>query len=196
LTARPGHNILLNLTYLNLEGEQATSGCPGAVLKVYTDLDKYPSELCGGTILNKGEFRSHNSAMKVTFTSAAKATGGFGFEIIWNEFHFPIGSQCESNEFLCDKNMYCINTDLVCDGNFNCGENDVSDESEDLCGSAEESTFLADYGLVGGLAAGAGLLLLLAVFLVVCLCRRKRRLEKRRKRQQNQQLDQHHEWNS
>ncbi|OQV20586.1 putative Cubilin [Hypsibius exemplaris] len=211
ITVRPGYNVLVNLTFMGIEGSKnfqtcsATScGCSGAALKVFTDLttDKQLNpELCGveaTDIPNGGQLRSPKNVMRLTFTTSSKATGGDGFALRWNEVRHPVvGDRCEADEFFCDKNKFCINKDLRCDGHHNCGEFDGSDESVTECGEPEvEVSFFEDLTMMGSVGGAVGGVLLIVIVMVVCVCRRRRKAERRRKRQQNMNQDQHHEWNS
>ncbi|GAV00714.1 hypothetical protein RvY_11523-2 [Ramazzottius varieornatus] len=192
ITVRRGHSISLNLTSLAFEGDPARfAGCGGAALRIYTDPDRHPLEVCGAMMTKKGDFRSLSNVMRLAFTSASKSTGGAGFVASWAEFHYPVGEVCEQDEFLCDNSSYCISQDLVCDGVYHCGEGDPSDETQEGCeGVTEESAFdfLSNTYAMAGVAAAAGFVLLGVLVVLIVVCRR-RSAEKKRKRQQRQHQD-------
>lgn len=67
ITVRPGHQILLSFEVFSLEGDQASRGCSGAVVRVWTDLNDRSVELCGSSVDNDTRlFLSKSNKLQLT----------------------------------------------------------------------------------------------------------------------------------
>lgn len=179
ITVRPKYKVLLFFEFFLIEGDPAARGCPGAVVRVWTELSSLPTELCGEGLANDTrEFISSTEMLRISFVTADKAVGSEGFRATWTEIQdpspLPVPSSSSSppasslpcDHFKCSSNNYCISPKLKCNGIHNCGKFDDSDESN--CVTVREMNEVA---LIAMIAAG-GLFLLL---LFCCIWTRRRR---------------------
>ncbi|CAL4063027.1 unnamed protein product, partial [Meganyctiphanes norvegica] len=136
-------------------------GCPAAVVRVWSDLDKVPNELCGEGLKGVLSYTSKKSILRISFLTAERSVGAHGFKAIWTQ----IEDSPDCNQFLCRKHNYCIAKNLRCNRINNCGHDDNSDEEH--CTQATEVNVL----MLVGVGLGIGSVLLI----VVCIwCHRKR----------------------
>jgi hypothetical protein len=178
VTVRPKYKVLLFFEFFLIEGDPASRGCPGAVVRVWNDLSSPPTELCGEGLANETrEFISSNEMMRISFITADKAVGSGGFKATWTEIQdpspLPVPSSSSSSppaslpcdhKFKCIHNHYCISPQLKCNGINNCGKFDDSDEAN--CVMAREN----DVVMIALFSSGC----LFFLLIVCCFCRKKR----------------------
>ncbi|XP_076352181.1 cubilin-like isoform X2 [Tachypleus tridentatus] len=166
ITVQPFHKVLLSFNYFLIEGDPLERGCPGAVVRVWSNLSLPPMELCGERMSNQThQILSSSSELKLQFVTADKAVGSGGFRAVWTEVK-EAPTTCK--HLLCERSRFCISSALRCNEISNCGFDDDTDEKN----CTKEVSM--DIYLVVGLSVGA------AAFSVLALCAACRRKRKRR----------------
>ncbi|XP_046913472.2 uncharacterized protein LOC124494340 isoform X1 [Dermatophagoides farinae] len=90
ITVRSGSKVLLYFDEFSVEGDPPNRGCPGAIVRVWPDLNQKSIELCGEKLnLRDKQYISDNNVMRITFLTAQKAVGALGFSAIWTEIDMP-----------------------------------------------------------------------------------------------------------
>ncbi|XP_022253784.1 cubilin-like isoform X3 [Limulus polyphemus] len=175
ITVRPFHKVLFLFDFFLIEGEPDERGCPGAVVRVWSDLSQPPIELCGEKLTNDTrQILSSSSVLKLQFVTADKAVGSGGFKAVWTEVQ-EADTVCKG--LLCGQSGFCISSSLKCNKLPNCGINDDTDEKNckkfppQHCGAKEVHM---DMYLVVGLSVGAAAFSILALC-AICHRKRKRR---------------------
>nr|XP_027195182.1 uncharacterized protein LOC113789799 isoform X1 [Dermatophagoides pteronyssinus] len=90
ITVRPGSKVLLYFDEFSVEGDPPSRGCPGAIVRVWPNLNQKPIELCGEKLNRRDkQYISENNVIRITFLTAQKAVGALGFSAIWTEIDMP-----------------------------------------------------------------------------------------------------------
>ncbi|KAK0424700.1 hypothetical protein QR680_008799 [Steinernema hermaphroditum] len=138
VVSRPGHQILLRMVGMDIEGEMTSShvSCQNAVVRVDKDLQNADRtdvlELCGTDASRVRPIISTNSSVRISFfTSPDKVNGLKGFNFTWTEVRIvEHESECSGEDlYLCTYTKLCISARLRCNGEINCGEHDDTDEA-------------------------------------------------------------------
>uniref|UniRef100_A0A7E4UN52 CUB domain-containing protein n=1 Tax=Panagrellus redivivus TaxID=6233 RepID=A0A7E4UN52_PANRE len=142
ITARPGHQILLKLTKMEVEGEitETKVNCKNAIIRIQGNESRISDHnICGTNPDIMKPMVSVNESIRINFmTSPEKVNGLKGFNFSWTEVKLVSqDAECHGdNQYLCSYTRLCINSILKCDGDANCGENDDTDEAH--CNIAEK----------------------------------------------------------
>ncbi|XP_053215046.1 tolloid-like protein 2 isoform X2 [Panonychus citri] len=166
ITVKPNHKILLTFLNLIIEGSMKERGCPTAVLRVWSDLNRSPMELCGVGLENDTQdVISTTNIIKISFLITDTAVGARGFEAVWSEIKDD-GTSCDALQ--CPKSGYCVSNDMKCNGAPNCGFYDQIDE--DNCIRVTEVNKLMMVAMIT-----VGTILFLIIICSLCHRKRKRR---------------------
>ena len=93
INVKANHRILLFFEFFLIEGDPASRGCPGAVVRIWKDLASPPIELCGEGLTNDTrQFISSTEMLRLSFITADKAVGSGGFKATWTEIKDPTPS--------------------------------------------------------------------------------------------------------
>jgi hypothetical protein len=136
ILARPGHQILLRLTKMEVEGEMSESkiNCKNAIIRIHRDYGNRITDetICGTNPDILKPIVSSNDSIRISFMTAPEKVNGLkGFNFTWTEVkQVQQDSECLGEGlYLCSYTRLCIRSKLKCDGDENCGENDDTDEA-------------------------------------------------------------------
>ncbi|CAD5206954.1 unnamed protein product [Bursaphelenchus okinawaensis] len=136
IKVRPSHQVLLQLTQMDVEGEMTDTkvSCKNAVIKVHQDYSNRTADLpiCGTNPAVISPIVSIGNSIRISFlTSPDKVNGLNGFNFTWTEIRMiKQDSECaDDGLYLCSYTRYCIDARLRCNGDDNCGHNDDTDEA-------------------------------------------------------------------
>lgn len=97
INVKANHRILLFFEFFLIEGDPASRGCPGAVVRIWKDLASPPIELCGEGLTNDTrQFISSTEMLRLSFITADKAVGSGGFKATWTQIKDPSPSSAIS----------------------------------------------------------------------------------------------------
>uniref|UniRef100_A0AC34QJ52 CUB domain-containing protein n=1 Tax=Panagrolaimus sp. JU765 TaxID=591449 RepID=A0AC34QJ52_9BILA len=143
IQARSGHQILLKLVAMDVEGEITDKkvSCKDAIIRIHINYDDRTSDknICGTNPEVMKPIVSNNETIRISFmTNPEKVNGLQGFNFSWTEVKLvQQDSECAGDDmYLCSYTRLCIHSRLKCDGDENCGGNDDTDEAH--CNIAEK----------------------------------------------------------
>lgn len=68
ITVRSGSRVMLYFDQFSVEGDPPNRGCPGAIVRVWLNLNQKPIELCGEKLNpDINQFLSEFNVLRITF---------------------------------------------------------------------------------------------------------------------------------
>uniref|UniRef100_A0A914XX19 CUB domain-containing protein n=1 Tax=Panagrolaimus superbus TaxID=310955 RepID=A0A914XX19_9BILA len=184
ILARPGHQILLRLTKMEVEGEMSESkiNCKNAIIRIHRDYGNRITDetICGTNPDILKPIVSSNDSIRISFMTAPEKVNGLkGFNFTWTEVkQVQQDSECLGEDlYLCSYTRLCIRSKLKCDGDENCGENDDTDEAH--CNIAEKEADKKTV-IIAAIISFAIFMFILSVFCFLFVAKYKRRQYKKK----------------